>query len=142
MQNDLSAPDEQALNALIQDTPFAAHLGIHCTMHGDQVTTILPFQDLLIGNPVLPAFHGGSTGAFLEIACMLQLCRTASMSTRPRTIDLTVDYLKPATSKTLFARAEVTKLGRTISNVRVEAWQTTRDKPVAAAHAHFDMKGR
>ncbi len=136
---DTHIPDEASLNRLIQSIPFVAHLGVSCVAHGDQITTILPFQSLLIGNPTLPAFHGGATGAFLEIAAGLQLCRSARVNQLPRTIDLTIDYMKPAGAQSLHARAEISKLGRTVSNVRVEAWQTSRDKPVAAAQVHFQM---
>jgi acyl-coenzyme A thioesterase PaaI-like protein len=39
-----------------------------------------------------------------------------------------------------FARAHVTKLGRRIANVRVEAWQATPNDPIAALHGHFLLK--
>ncbi|MEL7128309.1 MAG: PaaI family thioesterase, partial [Pseudomonadota bacterium] len=55
----------------------------------------------------------------------------------PKPIDLTIDYLRSGKAEDLFARANVTKLGRRIANVRCDAWQATRSKPVASLHAHF-----
>ena len=33
----------------------------------DELTAQLPYDEKLIGNPVLPALHGGAIGAFLEM---------------------------------------------------------------------------
>jgi hypothetical protein len=34
---------------------------------------MMPFQDMLIGNPMAPALHGGIAGAFLDSAAMILL---------------------------------------------------------------------
>jgi hypothetical protein len=48
-------------------------LGIQFDRRGDELTAILPFDDKLIGNPMLPALHGGVTAAFLEVAAIIEL---------------------------------------------------------------------
>ena len=57
----------------------------------------------------------------------------------PKTIDFTIDYLRSGRARDAYARAEVQKAGRRVANVRVEAWQDARDRPIAAAHGHFLM---
>ena len=42
---------------------------------------------------------------------------------------------------TMYARADVRKVGRQIANVHVEAWQEARDKPAAALRGHFLLSG-
>jgi uncharacterized protein (TIGR00369 family) len=104
---------------------------------GDEMTAILPFAPHLIGNQSLPALHGGVLGAFLEATAICQLGVREPQRRLPRTIDVTIEYLRPGRALTTFARAEVIKLGRRIANVHVEAWQETRASPVSALRGHF-----
>ena len=41
--------------------------------NGNEITTIMPFQEPLVGNVNLPALHGGAIGAFLELTSVIQL---------------------------------------------------------------------
>ena len=51
--------------AAVRDLPYARYLGVEVVFNGDEMTAVLAFQDHLIGNPVLPAIHGGVLGAFM-----------------------------------------------------------------------------
>lgn len=97
----------------------------------------LPEDPRLIGNPRLPALHGGVVGALLESAAIVELIMASEAEILPKTINITIDYLRSARPILTFARGSVTKHGRRVANVLVEAWQEDRNKPVAAAHAHF-----
>jgi acyl-coenzyme A thioesterase PaaI-like protein len=55
----------------------------------------------------------------------------------PKTIDVTIDYLRSGRPVDTYARAHVTKLGRRVANVRVTAWQYEVSEPIAAIHGHF-----
>ena len=57
-----------ALNALVSGVPYIRWLGIVFDRRGDELTAVLPFDEKLIGNPLLPAIHGGVTAAFLEVS--------------------------------------------------------------------------
>ena len=46
--------------ALIDRVPYARFLGIQVVAQGDELTFVLPKHDNVIGNPTLPALHGGS----------------------------------------------------------------------------------
>lgn len=125
------------LEDFLARTPFARTLGIQCEVRGDDMTAILPFQENLIGNIAIRALHGGAIGAFLELTAMAQLYLLSRHAHLPKPIDLTIDYLRSGRAEDLYARAVVTKLGSRMANVRAEAWQTERAKPVAALRAHF-----
>ena len=128
---------QDSLQGFLDRTPFAQFLGLRCEIMGDEMTAILPFQEKLVGNPLIPALHGGAIGAFLELTAMAQLFLLSEVSTLPKPINLTIDYLRQGRAENLFARAIVTKQGKRVANVRAEAWQSERDKPIAALHAHF-----
>ena len=98
---------------------------------------MLPFAQHLVGNPILPALHGGVTGAFMEMTAMAQLALLEQRERLPRPIGVTVEYLRPGRARTTYARAQVKKVGRRIANVHVEAWQDARSAPIATLHAHF-----
>ena len=119
---------------------------------GDELTAVLPFTDSLIGNPRLPALHGGATAAFLEIAAMMELAWNSLWDgveadgalpdgplRLPKTIDFTVDYLRPGLPRDAYARARVNRSGRRYASVHVEAWQDNRARLFAQATGHFLM---
>jgi len=126
---------------LIASLPYAVFLGLKAESHGDELTLILPFQPALIGNAQLPALHGGVIGAFLEIAAILTLAWETDAAALPKTIDIAFDFLRSGRPVDTFARAAVAKPGRRVANLRVEAWQDERRRPIAAAHGHFLIRG-
>lgn len=151
---------DAALARLTETVPYNVFIGAAFERMGDELTARLRFSEKLIGNPVLPALHGGVTGAFLEITAITQLAwdevwarmeaGSAAASAidegrfpkMPKTIDFTIDYLRSGRPRDAYARAYVQKAGRRVANVRVEAWQDARDRPIAAAHGHFLMPER
>lgn len=148
---------DRALHLLTNRTPYNRFIGVEFQRMGDELTARLKYSPKLIGNPAIPALHGGVTGAFLEITALTQLTwdevwarmeaggETASkidagtFPMMPKTIDWTIDYLRSGRARDAYARATVHKAGRRVANVRVEAWQDARDRPIAAAHGHFLM---
>ena len=129
-----AAHDYQRLIDLI---PYAGFLGLTAAMQGDELITTMTYAPHLVGNPTLPALHGGTLGALLESAAIFELLWRAETTVLPKTITLTIDFLRSGTPVDTHARGVVTRQGRRVTNVRVEAWQADRNKPVASAHAIF-----
>jgi uncharacterized protein (TIGR00369 family) len=127
----------QDMQALVDHLPYARFLGIRVDRKGNEITTILPFSDRLVGNVRLRALHGGVIGAFLEITSTVQLLFDTSCERLPKTIDISIDYLRTGRAVETYGRAIVTRHGRRVANVRAEMWQESRSAPVAAAHGHF-----
>lgn len=125
------------INRFIDAIPYARFLGISAAAEGGILTAKLASSDKIIGNPALPAIHGGVVGAFLETTAILQLLWTLDSVRIPKTITITFDYLRSAGAFDTFARAEVTKLGSRVANVRAYAWQADIAKPVTSANANF-----
>jgi acyl-coenzyme A thioesterase PaaI-like protein len=125
---------------VVSEIPYARFHGLSVELvNGDPVTK-LAASDTLIGNPVLPALHGGTVGALLESAAIFKLLWEISSIAVPKTINITVDYLRSARVLDTYARATITKHGRRVANVQVLAWQQDETRPIAAAHAHFLLK--
>ncbi|HET7500816.1 MAG TPA: PaaI family thioesterase [Kofleriaceae bacterium] len=122
---------------LIELVPYARFLGLTAALHGDELITTMRYGDHLIGNSFLPALHGGTLGALLESAAIFELLYRAETAVLPKTITLTVDYLRSGKAVDTHARGIVTRQGRRVTNVRMEAWQADRNTPVATAHGVF-----
>jgi uncharacterized protein (TIGR00369 family) len=97
----------------------------------------MPFDDKLIGNPMLPALHGGSTAALLEMTALAQVALSFPSARLPRPINVTVAYLRTGRARDVFARARISRAGRRVAHVLAEAWQDTREQPIASLTAHF-----
>ena len=114
-------------------------LGIEVHQYGGLLITTLKADPKLTGNPWIPALHGGNIGGLLEMAAIVQLAHDQESDDLPRTINITVEYLRTGFIKDLHAKALVTKRGRRVANVQVQCWQDDPDKPVASMHGHFLM---
>jgi uncharacterized protein (TIGR00369 family) len=137
MTEPASMSSAEQLEVFLQRVPYVRFLGMQAELAGDEMTAVLPFAPQLIGNTYLPALHGGVIGAFLEMTALAQLSIVESARRMPKTIDVTIEYLRPGRAQTSYARADLRKVGRRIANVHVEAWQEDRAKPFAALRGHF-----
>lgn len=122
---------------LLDRLPYARFLDLRTQMNGDELTVVMPFADRLIGNPMLPALHGGSTAALLEMTAMAQVALAFPGARLPRPINVTVAYLRTGRPLDVFARASISRAGRRVAHVLAEAWQVSRDQPIASLTAHF-----
>lgn len=131
------APSAEEVAAAVAAIPYARFLGLRAAPGEEGVTAVLPYADHLIGNPAGPSLHGGVIGAFMEIAAVIRLSLRPGAAGRPKTIGMTVEYLRAGRPRDTYARAEIRRLGRRVANVRVEAWQEDAAAPIAALHGHF-----
>ena len=122
---------------LVAAVPHASYLGLGVEIEPGRLITRLPFRPNLVGNPRLPALHGGVVGALLELAATFELLWAMESVAIPRCVSLSVDYLRSAGPRESRAAGRVTRLGRRVANVQVTAWQDDPDRPIAHAHAHF-----
>jgi uncharacterized protein (TIGR00369 family) len=117
--------------------PYVAYLGIRLARGGEAPMFRLPFQYTLIGNPRLPALHGGVIAGFAETAATLHVIRTLDGSRVPKGIDFSIDYLRSGRPEDCFAACEVLRLGARVALVQVRCWQARPDQPIAIARGHF-----
>ncbi|GAA0869566.1 PaaI family thioesterase [Brevundimonas basaltis] len=125
------------MSALLDRAPYARFLGLESRQDGDILTVTMPFADRLIGNPMLPALHGGATAALLELTAGAQVALTWPRLRLPRPINVTVAYLRSGRPVDVHARARISKAGRRVAHVLAEAWQEDEAQPIASLTAHF-----
>lgn len=151
------AERDAALAALLESVPYHRLLGVRFERLGDELTARLPYAERLIGNPLIPALHGGATASFLEIAGQMQLAwdtvgrameeggeaaqaiGEGRFPPLPKSIDITIDYLRSGRPRDTYARTRVQKAGRRVAHLHVEAWQDARERPIAMLRGNFLM---
>jgi uncharacterized protein (TIGR00369 family) len=131
----LEAPEDPTTP--FANSPFARCLGIRI---GADDTLVMPFSPKIIGNPVLPAIHGGMTGAFLETTAIVGVTRELGVLAPPKPIGLTINYLRSGRALDCFARASIVKQGRRVVAFEAQAWQDDPTKPIASAFGHFMLR--
>src|SRR4051812_32191454 len=131
----LDAPDDP--KSPFANSPFARCLGIRIGQDG---TLLMPFSPKIIGNPILPAIHGGMTGAFLETTAIVGVTRELGALATPKPIGLTINYLRSGRALDSYASASIVKQGRRVVAFEAQAWQDDRSKPIASAFGHFMLR--
>ena len=131
----LEAPEDPT--SLFANSPFARCLGIRL---GEDDTLVMPFSPKIIGNPMLPAIHGGMTGAFLETTAIVSVTRELGASALPKPIGLTINYLRSGRALDSYARASIVKQGRRVVAFEAQAWQDDPSRPIASAFGHFMLR--
>jgi uncharacterized protein (TIGR00369 family) len=117
--------------------PYVEYLGIRAAGDPESPLFRLPYQEKLIGNPHLPALHGGVIAGFAETAALLHLIRTLRGARFPKSIDFSIDYLRSGRPVESFAACEVVRVGSRVALVQVRCWQKGPELPIAVARGHF-----
>src|SRR6202795_2749095 len=131
----LEAPEDLA--SPFVNSPFARCLGIRI---GKADTLVMPFSPKIIGNPVLPAIHGGMTGAFLETTAIVGVTRELGAPALPKPIGLTINYLRSGRALDSYAKVSIVKQGRRVVAFAAQAWQADPTRPIASAFGHFMLR--
>ncbi|MFP5461872.1 MAG: PaaI family thioesterase [Gammaproteobacteria bacterium] len=124
--------------ALGRQVPYIDYLGMRSARASDGSRLYrLPFAEKLVGNPVLPALHGGVIAAFAETAAILGLIEALPEPRLPKAIDFSIDYLRSGRPRETFARCEIVRVGSRVALVQVWCWQTSPAEPIALTRGHF-----
>ena len=100
-------------------SPYQRFLGLRLERSGDgEVVIRLPFREELLRADDSDWLHGGVVSALIDIAGDYAIVTRTGEGVP--TIDLRVDWLRPARRGDLLATGRVVKLGRTVSVADVE----------------------
>ncbi|NMZ02395.1 PaaI family thioesterase [Pseudomonas proteolytica] len=130
--------------ALLELIPYARLIGVECTRLGDELLFRMPANKDNIGNPILPAIHGGVIAGFMELSAAFHLwVATEAPGVEkglPKVVDFSLDYLRAGQFRDTYATCQVWRQGRRVANVAITAWQSTPAEPIATARAHFKIQ--
>lgn len=129
------------LAPLVKTIPYFQFLGVELESREGRRIAVMKFAPHLVGNPTIPAIHGGTLGALLESVALLECLATTESTALPKTITLTVDYLRSGRAQDVFATAKVVKAGRRITTLHCVAWQDDESAPIAMATVLLKVSG-
>lgn len=127
------------LDGLLRSPPFHRWLGVTAThASAGRAVLRLPPNPEFVGNPFVPAVHGGIISALVDLAGGAALFVALQFPTP--TIDMRIDFLRPAIAgKALEADATVLKCGQTTALVDIVV--TDEDgRHVASGRATYSVK--
>jgi len=101
-------------------------------------TLTMPFREHFLADAERGLIHPGAISTLVDTTCGVALMAAAGQFERIATLDLRVDYLRPALApKPVHCRAECYRMTDTIAFVRASAWQDNPDEPCAVSQAAF-----
>ncbi len=130
--------DKDAFQQRIEQVPYAKTLGIQ--MLDEEGCFLLPAKKSNIGNPTLPALHGGAIAGFMELSAMVHVLQHTGVERIPKIVDFSIDFVRAGRYSETYSRCKLVYLGRRMINVSITAWQEDEASPIAKARAQYLMK--
>ncbi len=117
------------------------NLGHHA--HGaDWVELAMPYDERLVGDPATGVLASGPIITMMDVATSAAIWRRLDRFVPQATMDLRIDYLRPATPKrTVYGRGECYRVTRSIAFVRGQAHDGDADDPIAHVAGTFMFLG-
>ncbi|GGE15233.1 uncharacterized domain 1-containing protein [Gemmobacter megaterium] len=102
------------------------------------VTLSMPWDARLVGDPATGVLHGGAVYALMDTACGLAATLHPNSSGGTATLDLRIDYMRPATpGQRVRAEAFCYNMTRSVAFIRAVATDDDTARPVASATGAF-----
>jgi len=120
-------------------SPHASFLGLEIvSLEHSRGVMRIPYHAELAGNATSGVLHGGVITTVLDAVCGLSVIAALDRTATIATLDLRIDYLKPATpGSAVTAAGHCYKVTRNICFVRAQAYHDDPDDPIAHCAATF-----
>ncbi len=132
------AVDKAGMQRLEDSIPHIAALGIEIIeIDGPVAISRLPYANHLIGDPDTGVLHGGAITTQIDNLSAVAMHSAIGHAVPCATIDLRVEYLKPATpGRDVLARSECRRITRQIAFITSTAYHD-EDDPIALASCTY-----
>jgi uncharacterized protein (TIGR00369 family) len=129
----------EALRNGLKHVPHAVAIGLKIVdVAPSECRLSIPYDRDFIGDVERGVIHGGIITTLLDNACGLAVQMAMSDTISIATLDLRIDYMKPATpGLALFAHATCVKATRNIAFVHGTAYHVEETDPIAACVGTF-----
>lgn len=116
----------------IYEIPWHKYLGIEVEeLVRGKARIRLPYRSDFVGNKNL-GLHGGVLASLVDICAVATLWSFCKPFNKTATVDLKIDYLRPASHQDMIAQGEIRMLGNRLSNISVYIWGINDTKKIVA----------
>ena len=138
MTDEIPIPSEQ-IKSFFMNLPFSKYLGLKLERLGNgKAVMTIPYHKNLIGDPKTGILHGGVITTLLDSCCGAAVMTAGTPKTSTATIDLRLDYMRPAEPKSIItAEAMCYRVTNSVIFVRANAHDGTKETPIATATGAF-----
>jgi uncharacterized protein (TIGR00369 family) len=135
--------DLDLLVRIMQDhIPYNRVLGVRVVgVERGMVRMMVPFRPELVGDPLRPALHGGVLSALADTAGGAAIWSGIDDDRgRVSTIDLRIDYLRPARLEDVVAEARTVRLGKRVGVADIRLFHPAReDETIATGKGVYNV---
>ena len=85
--NLMSARQQLSPQKILDLIPYSSFIGAQAKFDGSEVIYWLDRRPSNIGNPSLPAIHGGVIGGFLELSASIEILYSLDVASIPKVVD-------------------------------------------------------
>ena len=130
----MSVKEFAALRDFIENKiPFNHFLGVKVrSLEQGKCTLAIPYRPELLGDSRRKAIHGGVLSMLIDTCGGFAVWSMCDLDDRIATIDLRVDYLKPAVETDLMAEATVKLLGNRVGNAQIIVYPDGKPETILA----------
>ncbi len=130
------------INFLEHKIPFNRYLGIKVeTAANGSARLFLPYRPEFTGDARRPALHGGILSTLIDTCGGMAVWTCCRVEDRIATIDMRVDYLRPAPQEELVAESRVRLMGNRVGNVQTRVFtRESPDKIIAEGRAVYNIR--
>ena len=138
MIDEIPITSEQ-IKSFFMNLPFSKYLGLKLERLGNgKAIMTIPYHKNLIGDPNTGILHGGVITTLLDSCCGAAVMTAGNPKTSTATIDLRLDYMRPAEPKSIItAEAMCYRVTNSVIFVRANAHDGTKETPIATATGAF-----
>jgi uncharacterized protein (TIGR00369 family) len=127
--------DFDALAAIVRKAPYHAWLGVELAeLNADGIVLRMPWREEIVSSVTARYAHGGVLAALVDLTADFAIA--AKLGRGAPTIDLRVDFHRPAIMTEMRAIGRVIRLGRTVATAEAQVLNA-EGKLVASGRAAF-----
>ncbi len=136
-------PKLRFARAFAAGVPHNRALGIEIIEFAESTVLFkLPYDAKLVGHPDTGTLHGGAITALLDGASGAAVFASLKEMVPIATLDLRIDYLRPAENLAVLARATCYKVTKNVAFTRAVAYHDDPDDPIAHSVGTFMVSTR
>lgn len=139
----MTTKDFTYFRAIIEEQiPFHRLLGVKVRFLGEGVCTLyVPFREELVGDSMRSTLHGGVLSTLIVTCGGFAVWSMCNFNDKISTIDMRVDYLRPAFDSDLVAESRVRFVGNRVGNAHTVVYPDgAPDNILAEGRSVYNIK--